>query len=54
MKPELIKRRNDPNRVTNLQTILELEDAEFLAMANDLKLGYDNEELQDVERQALK
>lgn len=51
--PELIKRRNDPNRVSNLQTALELEDGDFLKMANDLNLGYDNDELHDVEREAL-
>ena len=32
---------------------MELEDADFLKMSNDLKLGYDNDELRDVEREAL-
>ncbi len=52
-RPELIKRRNDPNRIRHLKTAMELEEADFLKMSSDLKLSYDPDELKAVEREAL-
>ena len=35
---DLIKRKNDPNRIENIQTALQLEDADFVKMVEDLKI----------------
>lgn len=47
---EIIKRKNDPNRIENIKSALELEDVDFVKMVDDLKIGFDEKELGEVER----
>lgn len=45
-----IQRTNDPNRITNLKTVLELEDVDFVKMVEDLNLELNEVDLRDIER----
>jgi len=40
-KLELLQRKNDKNRITNIKTALELEDLDFINMVNELRIDYD-------------
>lgn len=44
-KREMLQRRNDLNRISNLKTAMELEDADFIKMVDDLKIDYDEYDL---------
>jgi hypothetical protein len=46
-----VQRKNDPNRIENLKSVLELEDMDFIKMVDDLKLEFDEVDLKDVEKQ---
>ena len=48
---EQIQRRNDPNRISNIKTAMELEDCEFIEMVEDLKLDYDDTDLGELEQE---
>ena len=48
---EIIQRSKDPNRITTLKTVMELEDADFVEMVNELKLDYDSRDLAEIERE---
>jgi len=48
---ELIQRTNDPNRIKNLKSVLELEDIDFIKMVEDLKLELNEVDLRDIEKQ---
>ena len=45
-----IQRKNDPNRIENLKTAMQLEDLDFVKMVDELKLEFDEVDLRDVER----
>lgn len=45
-----LQRRNDKNRITNIKSALELEDADFMEMVNEMKIDYDEQDLQEIER----
>jgi hypothetical protein len=47
---ERIQRHNDPNRVTTIKTAMELEDADFIKMVDELKVDYDDIDLREIER----
>lgn len=49
-RSEQIQRRNDPNRISNIKSALELEDVDFLKMVDELKIDYDEMDLREVER----
>ena len=46
-----LQRKNDPNRLTNIKSAMELEDADFIKMVDDLKIDYDETDLREVERE---
>ena len=46
-----IQRRNDPNRIENIKTALQLEDLDFVKMVDELKIQFDESELAEVEKQ---
>ena len=46
-----LQRKNDPNRIENLKTVLQLEDVDFIKMVEELKLDFDEVDLRDVEKQ---
>jgi len=43
------EKKNDPNRIKNLKLALELEDAEFLKMVDDLDIDFDYDDLKEIE-----
>ena len=45
-----IQRKNDPDRIENLKTALQLEDVDFVKMVDELHLEFDEVDLRDVER----
>ena len=45
-----LQRRHDPNRISNIKTAMELEDADFVKMVDELKIEYDENDLREVER----
>ena len=47
----LIQRRNDPNRITTIKSAMELEDADFIKMVDELKIDYDELDLKEVEKE---
>ena len=47
---EVLQRKNDPNRIQNIKSALELEDADFLKMVDELRIDYDENDLKEVER----
>lgn len=46
-----IQRGNDPKRIENIKSALELEDLDFVKMVDELKIQFDESELAAVERQ---
>ena len=46
-----VQRRNDINRITHLKTAMELEDADFIKMVDEMKIDYDVQDLKQVERE---
>jgi hypothetical protein len=48
---EQVQRKRDPNRITNLKTVMELEDSDFIKMVEDMKLDYDDVDLKEIERE---
>ncbi len=48
---EQVQRKRDPNRITNLKTVMELEDADFIKMVEDMKLDYDDVDLKEIEKE---
>ena len=50
-KLEQVQRKRDPNRITNLKTVMELEDADFIKMVEDMKLDYDDVDLKEIEKE---
>lgn len=50
-KMEFLQRKNDKNRISNLKTALQLEDADFINMVNDLNIDYDEEDLKEIEKE---
>jgi len=49
-KVDLIQRKNDPNRITNLKNVMELEDLDFMKMVDELNLGFNETDLRDIEK----
>jgi hypothetical protein len=49
-RTEQVQRKNDPNRIKNLKTVMELEDMDFVKMVEELKLDFNEVDLRDVER----
>lgn len=45
-----LQRRNDVNRISNLKTAMELEDADFIKMVDEMKIDYDEHDLKQIER----
>ena len=50
-KLEQVQRKRDPNRIANLKTVMELEDADFIKMVEDMKLDYDDVDLKEIEKE---
>jgi hypothetical protein len=50
---EQVQRKRDPNRIVNLKTVMELEDADFIKMVEDMKLDYDDVDLKEIEKEVL-
>jgi len=48
---EQVQRKRDPNRIANLKTVMELEDADFIKMVEDMKLDYDDVDLKEIEKE---
>ena len=48
---DIMQRRNDVNRITNLKTAMELEDSDFIKMVDEMRIDYDEEDLKQVERE---
>lgn len=46
-----VQRTNDPNRIQNLKTVMELEDLDFIKMVEELKLDFNEVDLRDIEKQ---
>lgn len=49
-KVDLIQRKNDPNRIANLKTVMELEDLDFVKMVDELNIGFNETDLRDIEK----
>ena len=47
---DLIQRKNDPHRIEQLKTVLELEDLDFVKMVDELNLGFNETDLRDIEK----
>ena len=45
-----LQRRNDVNRISNLKSAMELEDADFIKMVDEMKIDYDEYDLKQIER----
>lgn len=50
-KLEFVQRRTDKNRIQNIKSALELEDIDFIQMVNDLKIDYDESDLNEIEKE---
>jgi hypothetical protein len=48
-----LQRRRDPNRIKNIKSAMELEDADFIKMVDDLKIDYDEIDLREVEQEVM-
>ena len=46
-----LQRRNDPNRISNIKSAMELEDADFIKMVDELKIDYDELDLKEIEKE---
>ena len=49
-KVDYIQRKNDPNRIRDIKSVMELEDLDFVKMVDDLNLNFDEVDLRDVEK----
>lgn len=49
-KIDVLQRVNDPNRVTNLKTAMELEDLDFVKMVEDMNIQLNEVDLRDMEK----
>ena len=49
-KVDYIQRKNDPNRIKDIKTVMELEDLDFVKMVDELNLNFDEVDLRDVEK----
>ena len=49
-KLDYIQRKNDPNRIKNIKTVMELEDLDFVKMVDELNLTFDEVDLRDVQK----
>lgn len=47
---EFVQRKHDPNRIDNIKTAMEVEDADFIKMVDDLQIDYDEADLREIER----
>lgn len=50
-KLNIVQKKNDKNRITNIKNALELEDLDFIKMVDELKIDYDEADLREVERE---
>ena len=50
-KLDQVQRKRDPNRIANIKTVMELEDADFIKMVEDMKLDYDDVDLKEIEKE---
>ena len=50
-RTDLLQRRNDPNRISNIKSAMELEDADFIKMVEELRIDYDELDLKEVEKE---
>ena len=48
---DILQRRNDPNRISTIKSALELEDADFIKMVDELKIDYDELDLKEIEKE---
>lgn len=48
-----LQRKRDPNRIGNIRSAMELEDADFIKMVDELKIDYDEIDLREIEREVL-
>ena len=48
-----LQRKRDPNRITNIKSAMELEDADFIKMVDELKIDYDEIDLREIEKEVL-
>jgi len=44
---EQLQRRNDPNRIETIKSVMELEDADFVKMVSELEIDYDENDLRE-------
>jgi len=52
-KLEQLQRKRDPNRISNIKSAMELEDADFIKMVDELKIDYDEIDLREIEKDVL-
>jgi len=50
---EQLQRKRDPNRISNIKSAMELEDADFIKMVDELKIDYDETDLREIEKDVL-
>ena len=50
---EQLQRKRDPNRISNIKSAMELEDADFIKMVDELKIDYDETDLREIEKEVL-
>ena len=48
-----VQRKNDPNRIENIKTVMQLEDLDFVKMVDELRLDFNEVDLRDVEKQVV-
>ena len=48
---DILQRKNDPNRISTIKSALELEDADFIKMVDELKIDYDEHDLKEIEKE---
>ena len=48
-----LQRKRDPNRISNIKSAMELEDADFIKMVDELKIDYDEIDLREIEKEVL-
>lgn len=49
-KLEKLHRNDDPNRIENIRSALQLEDLDFIKMVDDLNLQLNEVDLKDIEK----
>ncbi len=45
---EILQRKNDVNRIKNINSAMELEDADFIKMVDELRIDYDVHDLKEI------